>query len=82
MNKPKPTLPEQIDATLEDVRALRRMLVPRTLAEVAEWESEFGPNRTHRARVAMCKRLARTYGVPWREVEVAVPWMWDDGAVA
>jgi hypothetical protein len=79
MNRPKPTRPEQIDAMLEDIRALRRMLVPDTLTEVAEWEREFGPYRTPSERVTMCKRLARKFGVPYREVDHAVPWFADDG---
>lgn len=66
----------------EIARDLRRMLLPRTLAEVAEWEREFGPNRTPTERVTMCRRLARRFDVPYREVEAAVPWMFDDGVVA
>lgn len=55
MNRPKPTRPEQIDAMLEDIRALRRMLVPDTLTEVAEWEREFGPYRTPSERVTIAR---------------------------
>ncbi len=78
----KPTLPEQIDAMLQDVRAIRRMLVPQTLAEVVEWEREFGPCRTDRQRVFMCKSLARRFGVIYREVDHVLPWFADDGEVA
>lgn len=81
MNKPKPTLLE-IDAMLEEVRAMRRMLIPSTLAGAVEWEREFGPNRTPAQRQFVCKSLARKFGVSYREVEHVLPWFADDGAVA